>query len=108
VFEFIKRLLGGGTTGRVELDVVEQIALAFIASFPETTEHAVLAEVSLRRNIAGWAEVYPALQKLRRNGLITEHRVKEDPARRYKATDQGKSIARHIPAEPGSMIEFRL
>jgi DNA-binding PadR family transcriptional regulator len=108
MFKALGRFFRGRERRSVDLDPVEQMALAFIASFPETTEHAVFAEVTLKRPAVGWGEMYAALQKLRRNALVTEHSVKEDPAKRYRPTDRGKAIARHIPGEPVSTIAFTL
>jgi DNA-binding PadR family transcriptional regulator len=87
---------------------VQQIALAFIARFPETTEHQVFAEVAARRPYIGWAETYVALRKLHRSGLITDEPGRGDPARRYQATNRGRQIARLIPVEPASVISFNI
>ena len=92
----------------VELDVIQQLVLLFIARFKKVTENAVFDEVKVRRPYVDWPETFLALTKLRNEGLVQQEPANGASQRHYSLTKLGRDLAQRLPQEPRSVIEFYL
>jgi DNA-binding MarR family transcriptional regulator len=93
----------------VSLDLVQQIAVLTLARFGPRPYSRIAAEVSATRG-ATPAEITSGVLKLEAAGVI--ERVAEagvsQSNRRYRLTRRGRRIARYIPTEPRSVLEFHI
>lgn len=93
----------------VELDLVQQLAVLTLARFGPQPYSRLAAEISATRPAAP-AEIVNGILKLETAGVI--ERVAESAVRqsdrRYRLTRRGRGFVRFIPAEPRSVLEFRI
>ena len=93
----------------VELDLVQQMVLLTLARFGPQPYARLADEVTANRP-ATPADIVNGVLKLETAGVI-ERRPEQgvrQPDRRYQLTARGKRIARFVPSEPRSVMEFSI
>lgn len=91
----------------VELDLHQQIALLTLARFGPSNFNRLFAEASAIRRTTQ-ADMANAVLKMEAAGVIERQAESGTPQalRRYMLTRRGKRIARYIPRDPRSAMEF--
>lgn len=93
----------------VELDLHQQLAVLALHRFGPCDFQRLLAEAGGVRPVTQ-AEMANGVLKLEAGGVIERHAERGTPhaQRRYALTRRGRRIARYLPPDPHSAMEFYL